>query len=201
MRYEQMRGSNKTLGVTKSAYFVSGSDKNESGHSFELEITRQERSKKDEVDDLKIRKIKSLLKKLLNKKGLGGYTQIIVLKVQTASLGAGGRGEVLFLHLHKAHYLCLDYVDKLARTTYQTVMLHKALAGGAGLQQQQRMSPLQGRRRFLVQYRPICTNIHCNTPRTCFLKRSLREVGNMLAKARNMLQVLSVSGRRTLRSR
>ena len=115
---------------------------------------------------------------------------------QTASLGAGGRGEVLLLHLHKAHYLCLDYVDKLTRTTYQTVMLHKA-----GLQQQHRMSPLQGRRRFLVQYRPICTNIHCNTPRTCFLKRSLREVGNMLAKARNMLQVLSVSGRRTLRSR
>ena len=35
---------------------------------------------------------------------------------QTARLGAGGWGEVLLLHLHKAHYICLDYVDKLART-------------------------------------------------------------------------------------
>ena len=40
--------------------------------------------------------------------------------------------------------------------TYQTVMLHKALASGAGLQQQHRMSPLQGRQRFLAQYPPIC---------------------------------------------
>ena len=71
MRYEQMRGSNKTLGVTKSAHFVSGSDKNGSGHRYEMEITRQERSKKDAEDDLKMRNIKSLLKKLLNKKGLG----------------------------------------------------------------------------------------------------------------------------------
>ena len=71
LRYEQMRGSDQTLGSTKSAQFVSGSNKNESGHSFELEITRQERSKKDEEDDLKMRNIKSLLKKLLNKKGLG----------------------------------------------------------------------------------------------------------------------------------
>ena len=71
LRYEQMRGSDQTLGSTKSAQFVSGSNKNESGHSFELEIIRQERSKKDEEDDLKMRNIKSLLKKLLNKKGLG----------------------------------------------------------------------------------------------------------------------------------
>ena len=78
LRYEQMRGSNQTLGSTKSTNFVSGSDKNESGHRYELEITRQERSQKDAEDDLKMRNIKSLLKKLLNKKGLGGYTQIIV---------------------------------------------------------------------------------------------------------------------------
>ena len=71
LRYEQMRGSNQTLGFTKSTHFLSGSDKNQSGHSFELEIMRQERSKKDEEDDLKMRNIKSLLKKLLNKKGLG----------------------------------------------------------------------------------------------------------------------------------
>ena len=71
LRYEQMRGSNQTLGLTKSTHFVSGSNKNESGHRYEMEITRQERSKKDAEDDLKMRNIKSLLKKLLNKKGLG----------------------------------------------------------------------------------------------------------------------------------
>ena len=38
-----------------------------------MEIMRQERSKKDAEDDLKLRNIKSLLKKLMNKKGLGGY--------------------------------------------------------------------------------------------------------------------------------
>ena len=78
LRYEQMRGSNQTLGLTKSSRFLSGSDKNQSGHSFELETMRQERSKKDTEDDLKMRNIKSLLKKLLNKKGLGGYTQRVV---------------------------------------------------------------------------------------------------------------------------
>ena len=51
---------------------------------------------------------------------------------QTARLGADEWGEVLLLHLHKA------------------------LAGGAGLQQQHRVHPLQGRQRFLSQYRPIC---------------------------------------------
>ena len=69
LRYEQMRGSNQTMGLTKSIHF--GSNKNESGHRYEMEITRQERSKKDAEDDLKMRNIKSLLKKLLNKKGLG----------------------------------------------------------------------------------------------------------------------------------
>ena len=72
LRYEQMKGSNKTLGLTKSNHFFNVSDKNQSGHSFEIETMRQERSKKDAEDDLKMRNIKSLLKKLLNKKGLGG---------------------------------------------------------------------------------------------------------------------------------
>ena len=72
LRYEQMRGSNQTLGLTKSNHFFNVSDKNESGHRFEMETMRQERSKKDAEDDLKMRNIKILLKKLLNKKGLGG---------------------------------------------------------------------------------------------------------------------------------
>ena len=43
---------------------------------------------------------------------------------QTASLGAGGRGEVLLLHLHKAHYICLDYVDKHASTKLSSSTRH-----------------------------------------------------------------------------
>ena len=72
LRYEQMRGSNQTLGLTKSNHFFNVSDKNESGQRFEMETMRQERSKKDTENDLKMRNIKSLLKNLLNKKGLGG---------------------------------------------------------------------------------------------------------------------------------
>ena len=69
IKYEQMRirsGREKLL--QKNITFVNESEKQ---RRFKMEVMRQERSRKDVMDDLKMKNMKNVLMKLLNKTGQG----------------------------------------------------------------------------------------------------------------------------------
>ena len=69
IKYEQMRirsGREKLL--QKNITFVNESEKQ---RRFKTEVMRQERSRKDVMDDLKMKNMKTVLMKLLNKTGQG----------------------------------------------------------------------------------------------------------------------------------
>ena len=69
IKYEQMRirsGREKLL--QKNITFVNESEKQ---RRFKMEVMRQERSRKDVMDDLKLKNMKNVLMKLLNKTGQG----------------------------------------------------------------------------------------------------------------------------------
>ena len=69
IKYEQMRirsGREKLL--QKNITFVNESEKQ---RRFKMEVMRQERSRKDVMDDLKMKNMKTVLMKLLNKTGQG----------------------------------------------------------------------------------------------------------------------------------
>ena len=71
--FEQMRTSDGEKLPQKNITFVTDGDQQKNGSRFKMEVMRQERSRKDALDDLKMKNIKTILMKLLNKTGLGRY--------------------------------------------------------------------------------------------------------------------------------
>ena len=66
--FEQMRMSDKEKFSPKNFTFVKDDTQQK---RFKMEVMRQERSQKDALDDLKMKNIKTVLMKLLNRTGLG----------------------------------------------------------------------------------------------------------------------------------
>ena len=72
---EQMRTSDREkLLPKKIAVVKEGNKQQKSGSRLKMEVMmREERSQEDALDDLKMKNIKTILMKLLNKTGLGRY--------------------------------------------------------------------------------------------------------------------------------
>ena len=72
---EQIRTSDRENWPLQNVTIVKEDEKQqESGSRFKIpEVVRQERSQEDALDDLKMKNIKTILMKLLNKTGLGRY--------------------------------------------------------------------------------------------------------------------------------
>ena len=74
LKYEQMRMSDRLiLPAEEDVAFENEDDVQESGSNKKMELMRQERSQKDvlSMDDLTLENIKTVLKKLLKRTGLG----------------------------------------------------------------------------------------------------------------------------------
>ena len=71
--FEQMRTSDRENLPQKNITYVKDGNQQKHGSRFEMEEIRQDRSRKDVLDDLKMKNIKTILMKLLNKAGLGRY--------------------------------------------------------------------------------------------------------------------------------
>ena len=74
LKYEQMRMSDRLiLPAEEDVTFENEDDVQESGPNKKMELMRQERSQKDalSMDDLTLENIKTVLKKLLKRTGLG----------------------------------------------------------------------------------------------------------------------------------
>ena len=72
---EQMRTSDREKLLPKKIAIVKEGNKQQKSESrFKMEVMmREERSQEDALDDLKMKNIKTILMKLLNKTGLGRY--------------------------------------------------------------------------------------------------------------------------------
>ena len=70
--FEQMRMSDREK-LPQKKTFVKDGDQQNLGTRFKTEVMRQDRSRKDALHDLKMKNIKTILMKLLNKTGLGRY--------------------------------------------------------------------------------------------------------------------------------